>query len=86
MIYLDDASIKIPEEFSIMWEKEKPSLTKRKKKKRKKNQTGGSPVTPALGRLKQEDQEFKASLGFMVSACLKDKNKQEIKCSYYIVL
>jgi hypothetical protein len=29
------------------------------------------PVIPAFGTLKQEDQEFMASLGYMVTPCLK---------------
>jgi hypothetical protein len=31
-------------------------------------------VTLALGRLKQEDQEFKANLGYRVRPCLKIQN------------
>jgi hypothetical protein len=33
-------------------------------------------IIPALGRLKQEDEEFEASLNYMVRAYLKQTNKQ----------
>jgi hypothetical protein len=35
------------------------------------------PVTLALGRLRQKDHEFEASLGYMVRLCLKKKKKKE---------
>jgi hypothetical protein len=37
------------------------------------------PVIPALGRLRQEDQEFKASLCYIVSLCFKKKRKKKRK-------
>jgi hypothetical protein len=40
-----------------------------------------TPVIPALGRLRQEAQEFQASLGFMAGACLKKDN-----CNIVIIL
>jgi hypothetical protein len=35
-----------------------------------------TPVIPALGRLKLEDREFKASLDCIVRPCLRNQNKQ----------
>jgi hypothetical protein len=37
------------------------------------------PVIPALGRLRQEDPEFKTSLGYIVKLCLKKKKKEKKK-------
>jgi hypothetical protein len=34
-------------------------------------------VTPALGRLRQEDQKFKVITGYMASLCLKKKKKRK---------
>jgi hypothetical protein len=35
-----------------------------------------TPVIPALGSLRQEKHEFKASLGYIARACLKTKTKE----------
>jgi hypothetical protein len=35
-----------------------------------------TPVIPAFGRLRQEDHEFKASLGHIARLCLKKKDKK----------
>jgi hypothetical protein len=34
----------------------------------------------ALGRLRQENQEFKVSLGYSVRSCLKTKTDKKINC------
>jgi hypothetical protein len=36
-------------------------------------------VIPALGKLRQENCKFEASLGFIVRACLKKQNKAKQK-------
>jgi hypothetical protein len=36
------------------------------------------PVIPALRKMKQEDHEFEASLGYMVSFCLKQNKIRNI--------
>jgi hypothetical protein len=36
-----------------------------------------TPVIPALRRLKQEDVEFEARLGYMVRCCLKRKGREK---------
>jgi hypothetical protein len=42
-----------------------------------------TPVIPAFGRLRQEDHEFKASLGHIARLCLKKKDKKK---SQFMVL
>jgi hypothetical protein len=37
-------------------------------------------IIPELGRLRQEDLEFQASLSYIVKPCLKRKNKSFIIC------
>jgi hypothetical protein len=37
----------------------------------------GQSVIPVLGRLKQQDREFGASLGYTARPCLKSKTKQK---------
>jgi hypothetical protein len=38
-----------------------------------------TPVIPALGRLRQEDIEFQASLDCIARLCLKQQQKQKMK-------
>jgi hypothetical protein len=38
-----------------------------------------TPTALALGRLRQEDLEFKGSMGYIVRPCLKTKRKKERK-------
>jgi hypothetical protein len=38
-----------------------------------------SSIIPALGRLKQEDHEFEASLNYIVRPCFKTKRKERKK-------
>jgi hypothetical protein len=38
-----------------------------------------TPVIPAFGRLRQEDLEFKANVGYIVSPCLKKPKKKNPK-------
>jgi hypothetical protein len=40
------------------------------KKERKEARWWHTPVIPALGKLRQEDREFEASLGFTVRTCV----------------
>jgi hypothetical protein len=40
------------------------------------------PLNLALGKLRQGDQEFKASPGYIVRPCLKNKTKQKKKSTY----
>jgi hypothetical protein len=35
-----------------------------------------TPIIPPLGRLRQEDQEFEASMGYIARHCLKKKKKK----------
>jgi hypothetical protein len=36
-------------------------------------------VIPAVGRLRQEDHKFKASLGYVMRLCLKNKQANKLK-------
>jgi hypothetical protein len=38
------------------------------------------PIIPALGRLKQEDIEVQASLGYIMGSCLKGEKKNTSLC------
>jgi hypothetical protein len=40
------------------------------------------PVIPALRNLRWEDREFKASLGYIATPCLKRKKKEKERVSY----
>jgi hypothetical protein len=40
------------------------------------------PVIPAFGRLRKEDHEFRASIGYIVRQSLKKKNKTEKRTKY----
>jgi hypothetical protein len=40
------------------------------------------PVIPALGRLRQEDQDMNTSLGYIARPCLKKKKKEIFKIPY----
>jgi hemerythrin len=45
---------------------------------------GSSPVSPALGKLKQEDGEFEASIGYPVGVCHHQQHKpMRKKISYF---
>jgi hypothetical protein len=44
--------------------------------------TGPETLIPALGRLRQEDLKFKASLDYTVRPCLKTKDRTHSHCIY----
>jgi hypothetical protein len=69
-------------QFSSPWDTSLHSQTPK--------ETGHRGECPALRRIRQEDPEFKATLGYMVRTCLKNKNKnwwgQRQECSKYKIL